>query len=115
MNTLQCHGHWVNVLALNTDYAMRTGAFDPCKQNQRDQEHGYGDNKTIPAGKAHTYQLFEETQFELLEHKYVYIDGAGCLLRMSAGFPKLSPYTNSRLCKPENALKCTSYIHFAFY
>lgn len=29
--TLQCHGHWVNVLALNTDYAMRTGAFDPRK------------------------------------------------------------------------------------
>ena len=27
--TLQGHGHWVNVLALNTDYVMRTGAFDP--------------------------------------------------------------------------------------
>merc|ERR1712217_36202 len=27
--TLQGHGHWVNVLALNTDYALRTGAFDP--------------------------------------------------------------------------------------
>jgi ribosome assembly protein 4 len=25
------HGHWVNVLALNTDYVMRTGAFDPSK------------------------------------------------------------------------------------
>lgn len=34
MNTLQCHGHWVNVLALNTDYALRTGAFDPCKPRQ---------------------------------------------------------------------------------
>lgn len=29
--TLQGHGHWVNVLALNTDYVMRTGAFDPSK------------------------------------------------------------------------------------
>ena len=29
--TLQGHGHWVNVLALNTDYIMRTGAFDPAK------------------------------------------------------------------------------------
>ena len=29
--TLQGHGHWVNVLALNTDYVMRTGAFDPAK------------------------------------------------------------------------------------
>ena len=29
--TLQGHGHWVNVLALNTDYVMRTGDFDPSK------------------------------------------------------------------------------------
>lgn len=27
--TLQGHSHWVNTLALNTDYVMRTGAFDP--------------------------------------------------------------------------------------
>ncbi|XP_078483724.1 notchless protein homolog 1 [Ciona intestinalis] len=27
--TLQGHGHWVNVLALSTDYVMRTGAFEP--------------------------------------------------------------------------------------
>ncbi|XP_063585282.1 notchless protein homolog 1-like [Penaeus indicus] len=27
--TLQGHGHWVNTLALNTDYALRTGASDP--------------------------------------------------------------------------------------
>lgn len=33
--TLQCHGHWVNVLALNTDYVMRTGAFDPRKGAQQ--------------------------------------------------------------------------------
>merc|ERR1712238_399239 len=29
--TLQGHGHWVNVLALNTDYVMRTAAFEPSK------------------------------------------------------------------------------------
>ncbi|XP_052801296.1 notchless protein homolog 1-like [Mya arenaria] len=29
--TLQGHGHWVNILALSTDYVMRTGAFDPRK------------------------------------------------------------------------------------
>ncbi|KXJ29088.1 notchless protein homolog 1 [Exaiptasia diaphana] len=29
--TLQGHGHWVNHMALNTDYALRTGAFDPIK------------------------------------------------------------------------------------
>ena len=28
-HTLQGHGHWVNTMALNTDYALRTGAFDP--------------------------------------------------------------------------------------
>ncbi|ESO97892.1 hypothetical protein LOTGIDRAFT_209088 [Lottia gigantea] len=27
--TLQGHGHWVNTMALSTDYAMRTGWFDP--------------------------------------------------------------------------------------
>ncbi|BFZ18984.1 hypothetical protein BsWGS_22022 [Bradybaena similaris] len=26
---LEGHGHWVNTLALSTDYVMRTGAFDP--------------------------------------------------------------------------------------
>ncbi|KAJ9599081.1 hypothetical protein L9F63_010418, partial [Diploptera punctata] len=26
---LQCHGHWVNTLALNTDYVLRTGPFEP--------------------------------------------------------------------------------------
>ncbi|GFY72308.1 notchless protein homolog 1 [Trichonephila inaurata madagascariensis] len=29
--TLQGHGHWVNTLALNTDYVMRTGPYDPSK------------------------------------------------------------------------------------
>jgi len=27
--TLEGHGHWVNSLALNSDYVIRTGAFDP--------------------------------------------------------------------------------------
>ncbi|XP_047141942.1 notchless protein homolog 1 isoform X1 [Hydra vulgaris] len=29
--TLEGHGHWVNTMALNTDYAIRTGAFEPAK------------------------------------------------------------------------------------
>ncbi|XP_067032420.1 notchless protein homolog 1-like isoform X1 [Acropora muricata] len=29
--TLQGHAHWVNYLALNTDYVLRTGSFDPSK------------------------------------------------------------------------------------
>ena len=27
--TLEGHGHWVNTLALSSDYIVRTGAFDP--------------------------------------------------------------------------------------
>ncbi|XP_055350558.1 notchless protein homolog 1-like [Paramacrobiotus metropolitanus] len=29
VRTLTGHGHWINSMALNTDYVMRTGAFDP--------------------------------------------------------------------------------------
>ena len=32
--TLQGHAHWVNTLALSTDYVMRTGAYDPAKTYQ---------------------------------------------------------------------------------
>lgn len=28
MRSLKGHGHWVNTLALSTEYALRTGAFD---------------------------------------------------------------------------------------
>lgn len=27
--TFQGHGHWVNTLALNTDYVLRIGAYEP--------------------------------------------------------------------------------------
>ena len=27
--SLTGHGHWVNTLSLHTDYALRTGAYDP--------------------------------------------------------------------------------------
>ncbi|XP_017781834.1 PREDICTED: notchless protein homolog 1 [Nicrophorus vespilloides] len=33
--TLLGHGHWVNTLALNTDYINRIGPFDPVKNNQQ--------------------------------------------------------------------------------
>ncbi|EEZ97691.1 notchless [Tribolium castaneum] len=32
--TLEGHGHWVNTLALNTDYILKLGAFDPVKDTQ---------------------------------------------------------------------------------
>ncbi|CAG9772384.1 unnamed protein product [Ceutorhynchus assimilis] len=33
--TLEGHGHWVNTLALNTDYILRIGAFDPVKDSNK--------------------------------------------------------------------------------
>ncbi|KAL1506011.1 hypothetical protein ABEB36_005448 [Hypothenemus hampei] len=34
--TLEGHAHWVNTLALNTDYILRIGAFDPVKDVNKD-------------------------------------------------------------------------------
>lgn len=31
--TLEGHGHWVNTMALSTNYALKTGAFDPSNEN----------------------------------------------------------------------------------
>ena len=36
--TLQGHGHWVNTMALSTDYACRIGAWDPALQGKK--QHG---------------------------------------------------------------------------
>lgn len=36
--TLEGHAHWVNTLALNTDYVLRIGAFDPVKDSNKDTQ-----------------------------------------------------------------------------
>eukprot|EP01111_Echinosteliopsis_oligospora_P004829 TRINITY_DN1791_c0_g1_i1.p1 TRINITY_DN1791_c0_g1~~TRINITY_DN1791_c0_g1_i1.p1 ORF type:complete len:474 (-),score=94.41 TRINITY_DN1791_c0_g1_i1:15-1436(-) len=37
--TLEGHGHWVNCLALNTDYVLRTGAYDHhCEEPKSEEE-----------------------------------------------------------------------------
>ncbi|XP_059526507.1 notchless protein homolog 1 isoform X2 [Myotis daubentonii] len=36
--TLQGHGHWVNTMALSTDYALRTGAFEPAEASINPQD-----------------------------------------------------------------------------
>uniref|UniRef100_A0A673UP75 Notchless protein homolog 1 n=1 Tax=Suricata suricatta TaxID=37032 RepID=A0A673UP75_SURSU len=36
--TLQGHGHWVNSMALSTDYALRTGAFEPAEASVNAQD-----------------------------------------------------------------------------
>jgi len=60
--TLQGHGHWVNTLALNTDYVLRTGASNPkdlmkarpeyvAKENRRDAaEKRYKEALTAAGG-----------------------------------------------------------------
>lgn len=37
--TLEGHGHWVNSLALSTDYVLRTGPFHPVTD-----QHGFIDD-----------------------------------------------------------------------
>lgn len=36
--TLQGHGHWVNTMALSTDYVLRTGAFNPADASINPQD-----------------------------------------------------------------------------
>ncbi|XP_043910256.1 notchless protein homolog 1 [Protopterus annectens] len=36
--TLQGHAHWVNTMALNTDYVLRTGAFEPAEATVNPQD-----------------------------------------------------------------------------
>lgn len=43
--TLEGHGHWVNQLALSTDYVMRTGAFDPSEANIVHADHNFSDDE----------------------------------------------------------------------
>jgi len=38
--TLAGHAHWVNTLALSTDYALRTGAFDPADKTKQHAAEG---------------------------------------------------------------------------
>ncbi|CAF1296539.1 unnamed protein product, partial [Didymodactylos carnosus] len=36
--TLEGHSHWVNTLALSTDYVLRTGSYEPSKENGKQQD-----------------------------------------------------------------------------
>jgi hypothetical protein len=40
IRTLSEHAHWVNTMALSTDYILRTGAFDPTAKAPKDDEEG---------------------------------------------------------------------------
>jgi ribosome assembly protein 4 len=40
IRTLEGHSHWVNTLALNTDYVLRTGAYDHTGKEYSDKKEG---------------------------------------------------------------------------
>ncbi|XP_053767929.1 notchless protein homolog 1 isoform X3 [Desmodus rotundus] len=53
--TLQGHGHWVNTMALSTDYALRTGAFEPAEAsvNPQDVQGSSEDKKPLARMTGH--------------------------------------------------------------
>jgi len=51
--TLQGHGHWVNTLALNTDYVLRTGASNPKDLMKNSPEYVSKENRKGAAEKRY--------------------------------------------------------------
>ncbi|XP_045839737.1 notchless protein homolog 1 isoform X4 [Meles meles] len=53
--TLQGHSHWVNTMALSTDYALRTGAFEPAEAsvNAQDLQGSSEDKKPLARMTGH--------------------------------------------------------------
>lgn len=54
--TLQGHGHWVNTMALSTDYALRTGAFEPAEASVNAQDL-QGSLQELKDGALRRYNL----------------------------------------------------------
>ncbi|XP_038670526.1 notchless protein homolog 1 isoform X2 [Scyliorhinus canicula] len=56
--TLQGHAHWVNTMALSTDYVLRTGAFEPAEATivARDR------NDSLEELKQKALQRYEQTR-----------------------------------------------------
>lgn len=40
IRTLEGHGHWVNTIALSTDFVLRTGFFDHTGRIPKDENQG---------------------------------------------------------------------------
>ena len=64
--TLQGHGHWVNVLALNTDYVMRTGAFEPSKAQIVHEESNLNEAQLKQEASKRYNKVMEYVQDELM-------------------------------------------------
>lgn len=64
--TLQGHGHWVNVLALNTDYVMRTGAFEPSKAQLVHEDHKLNSDQLKEVSLKRFKKVMSYVQDELM-------------------------------------------------
>jgi WD40 repeat protein len=69
------HGHWVNTMALSTDYALRTGAFDhhghapedpeearACAEERYLTAKGEGPERLVTGSDDHTMYLWHPTE-----------------------------------------------------
>ncbi|XP_067866768.1 notchless protein homolog 1 [Heterodontus francisci] len=56
--TLQGHAHWVNTMALSTDYVLRTGAFEPAEATFVPQDK----NDSLEELKQKALQRYEQTR-----------------------------------------------------
>lgn len=61
IRTLSEHAHWVNTLALNTDFLLRTGPFDEKAQKQSSDKEGTGlhsrTRSPLPPADQHRFLL----------------------------------------------------------
>ncbi|GCB66863.1 hypothetical protein scyTo_0007953 [Scyliorhinus torazame] len=56
--TLQGHAHWVNTMALSTDYVLRTGAFEPAEATTVPRDR----NDSLEELKQKALQRYEQTR-----------------------------------------------------
>jgi hypothetical protein len=62
---LQGHGHWVNTLALSSDYIIRTGAFDPKDATLVREENELPSNMKVEIGFNRFYNTLKSFLKEL--------------------------------------------------
>lgn len=68
LRTIQAHGHWVNMMALSTDYVLRCGAFPTL-----DEEKAYVAKRMEPADVLKRY---EEVKRKTVGHKERMVSGS---------------------------------------
>ena len=62
INDLKGHGHWVNTLALSTDYVLQTGCFD-----HTGKHHSFaGDEEKMKAYALERYRKARDAEGEKL-------------------------------------------------